>query len=180
MRTWALLITVVCMVLGGCGAQDRDERRGSHTSASTSGATSQMTTATDAATQARSIATRHQGKLTMYACQSDVVGVREPTSDASYVPGGSLSVRGCIKDSHGRPLTRAIWDIVRRPPGVRTTMMGPAPVRKNGWYREVNIVHPGPYEIRAMAPGYKPSTKRVLVKEGQEAILDFVLEPEEE
>ncbi len=48
----------------------------------------------------------------------------------------------------------------------------------DGWYTEPNIRGEGWYDLTANAEGYKPVTKRVFVKDGQTALLDFTLDAE--
>ncbi len=112
-------------------------------------------------------------------CQSDTKGAREQGSDATYVRDPEYKegvVRGCIRNIAGEPLPGAYTDT--RPLGLmrRMTAVG-FHTEKDGQYTELNIIEPGWYAIKAVAAGYEPQTKRVLVKGGHSAVLDFELEP---
>ncbi len=111
-----------------------------------------------------------------WPCQRNTKGETVKGSPATYVKGPMIVV-GCIRDPKGRGIADTGTQ-VRAPSDATVTAMGFS-TGKDGRYQEANIYVPGWYTLQVSTYGYKPLTKRVLVKEGYTAVLDFVLQPQD-
>ncbi len=111
-----------------------------------------------------------------WPCQRATKGDRVEGSPATYVKGPMILV-GCILDTKGSGIADTGTEVGA--PSEATVTAGGFSTGKDGRYQEANIYVPGWYTVRVSTYGYKPVTKRVLIREGYTAVLDFVLQPQE-
>ncbi len=115
-----------------------------------------------------------------FACGSQTQGTTHPGSAGKYIPiiEEGYSVMGCIKDPSGGGIAGATTVAKPLKPHLsisRTEYRTGA----DGRYYEPNTYALGWWEVTAEAPGYEPSTERVLVKNELTVVVDFVLQPQE-
>ncbi len=110
-----------------------------------------------------------------FACRSEMPPGQKPEDDVAYVSGDG-GVMGCVTDPRGRPISYARPGPESSPLGVRMTQEGLL-TGEDGRYRDSRLTEPGWYTFAVYADGYEPATRRVEVRRGQTAVLDFVLEP---
>lgn len=108
-----------------------------------------------------------------FPCQSETEGEKVAGSPATCVTGPTLLI-GCITDEAGNGIGDASTEIdPSRSEATVTAMV--FLTREDGRYVAPNIVETGWYSVTAGASGYGPETKRVLIREGGTAVLDFRL-----
>ncbi len=112
-----------------------------------------------------------------FPCQRDTEGERVEGSPATYVPSGGEVLIGCILDQEGNGIAGATAGPDGEEAAATMTAEGWGPTGEDGRYLTPGIAHPGWYTVTADARGYEPLQKRVLIRKGQTAVLDFVLEP---
>ena len=110
-----------------------------------------------------------------WPCQSDTNGEYVGGSPATYVRGPMFLI-GCITDPRGKGIGRSGTEVDPSRSDATVTAAGFIS-GVDGRYVDPGISQPGWYTITATAYGYKPATKRVLIKEGWTTVLDYVLTP---
>lgn len=108
-------------------------------------------------------------------CQRELQPGYKPGDGAAYVP-GEEGLMGCVTDPQGRPIGYARPGPDSAPPGVRLTLEGNF-TGEDGRYHDGRLAEPGWYTFSVHHDRYETATKRVEVRRGQTAVLDFVLKP---
>ncbi len=108
-------------------------------------------------------------------CQRELQPGEGAGGGVAYMPGDE-GVMGCVADPLGRPISYARPGLESWPLGVQMTQEGLL-AGEDGRYHDSRLTEPGWYTFVVYADGYEPATKRVEVRRGQTAVLDFVLEP---